>query len=204
MEENNQNNNIENQTENKKTAKDFISKQVLPFIWEITKISLLALLIVLPIRYFLFQPFIVKGESMSPNFESGDYLIVDEISYRLSEPQRGDVIVFNYPKDTTQRFIKRVIGLPGETVTVTQGKVEVFRNNEMIVLNESYLPKNLKTIGEVTTNLKADEYFVLGDNRDYSYDSRSWGVVPRKDIIGKAFFRIFPVSALSQISAPAY
>jgi signal peptidase I len=141
---------------------------------------------------------------MAPNFASGDYLIVDEITYRFSEPQRGDVIVFNYPKDTTQRFIKRVIGLPGETVQIKSGKVDVIDNGKMIELSEKYLPNNLQTYPDTTSTLKANEYFVMGDNREYSYDSRAWGVVPRSYIIGKAFLRIFPVAALSQIARPAY
>ena len=179
-------------------------KKYLSFAWELFKIAVIALVIVLPIRYFLFQPFIVKGESMSPNFETGDYLIVDEITYRFSNPQRGDVIVFNYPKDTTQRFIKRVIGLPGETVDVKNGEVSITENGKTTILNEKYLPNDLKTYGDANVTLKADEYFVLGDNREYSYDSRSWGIVPRSDIIGKAFLRIFPVAALSQIPKPSY
>jgi len=180
-------------------------KKYLDFSIEIVKIAVIALVIVLPIRYFLFQPFIVKGESMSPNFESGDYLIVDEISYRLSEPQRGDVVVFKYPKDTTQRFIKRMIGLPGETVTIKDGAVSVTtKDGNNIVLDEKYLPTDLKTYGDVNTTLKDNEYFVMGDNRMYSYDSRSWGIVPESDIIGKAFLRLFPVTELAKISRPAY
>lgn len=179
-------------------------KNFLSFIWELSKIALIALVIVAPIRYFLFQPFIVKGESMAPNFENGDYLIVDEISYRFSEPQRGDVIVFNYPKDTTQRFIKRVIGLPGETVDIKNGQVNIIKDGQTAMLGETYLPDDLKTYGDVNVALNADEYFVLGDNRQYSFDSRMWGVVPRKDIIGKALLRLFPMNALSAISQPAY
>jgi signal peptidase I len=200
MEENNL-----NIIEEKKPETGF--KKYLSFVWELVKIAVIALVIVLPIRYFLFQPFIVKGESMSPNFESGDYLIVDEISYRFAEPQRGDVVVFKtdfIPNYYGQRFIKRVIGLPGETVDVTNGKVELIKDGKTIILNEEYLPNNLKTIGDIKITLKADQYFVLGDNRDRSYDSRYWGVVPRSEIIGKAFLRIFPVAALSQISHPAY
>jgi len=180
------------------------SKKFFSFVWELAKIALIALVIVAPIRYFLFQPFIVKGESMSPNFESGDYLIVDEISYRFSEPQRGDVIVFNYPKDTTQRFIKRIIGLPGETVNVSNGEVKITSNDAETVLDETYLPNNLKTYGDVNIVLAVDEFFVLGDNREYPFDSRAWGIVPRKDIIGKALLRIFPMAALSHITAPNY
>lgn len=176
----------------------------LPVSFEFIKIVILAIVIVLPIRYFIFQPFIVRGESMSPNFESGDYLIVDEISYRFSEPQRGDVVVFDYPKDTTQRFIKRVIGLPGETVTVSYGVVKVTKGEETVTLSEAYLPANLKTYGDTTITLNSGEYFVLGDNREYSYDSRMWGVVPEKDLIGKPLVRLFPITALSTINRPTY
>ncbi len=176
----------------------------LSFTWELFKIAVIALVIVLPIRYFLFQPFIVKGESMSPNFKSGDYLIVDEISYRFAEPSRGDVIVFKYPKDTTQKFIKRVIGLPNETVDIKDGQISIMKDGKSSVLNENYLPKDLKTYGTVNIALGSGEFFVLGDNREYSYDSRVWGVMPKKDIIGKAFLRIFPVAALSGIPSPAY
>ncbi len=179
-------------------------KKYLNFIWEIFKIAVVALVIVLPIRYFLFQPFIVKGESMVPSFQSGDYLIVDEFSYRFSEPQRGDVIVFKYPKDATQRFIKRVIGLPGETIEIKNGAVTIPQGDKTMTLDEKYLPDSLKTAGDLKVQLGQDEYFVMGDNREYSYDSRAWGVVPRENIIGKVFFRLLPVNALSAISKPTY
>ena len=194
----------ENQQTNNNIVKEKGFRKYLSFAWDIFKIGLIALVIVLPIRYFLFQPFIVKGESMAPNFETGDYLIVDEITYRLSDPQRGDVVVFKYPKDTTQRFIKRVVGIPGETVDVKDGQVSIAKDSEIIILDESYLPDDLKTMGDASITLGEDEYFVLGDNRQYSYDSRAWGIVPRKNIIGKAFLRIFPLTGLSAISQPAY
>lgn len=199
MEQNTQeNNNMENGFEQSWSRKFF------SFTWDLVKIALVALVIVLPIRYFLFQPFIVKGESMSPNFESGDYLIVDEISYRFSEPQRGDVIVFNYPKNTSQRFIKRIIGLPGETINISGGQVRLVEGENKIILEEDYLHGSLKTQGSVNLTLGEDEYFVLGDNREYSFDSRAWGVVPKKDIIGRALLRIFPLASLSQIAQPSY
>ncbi|MGD0576472.1 MAG: signal peptidase I [Candidatus Staskawiczbacteria bacterium] len=184
--------------------KKIFANPVVAFGWELIKIALIAFVIVAPIRYFLFQPFIVSGASMAPNFATGDYLIVDEISYRFSTPQRGDVIVFNFPKDTNERFIKRVIGLPGETVDITSGKVEITDSGKTVTLAEKYLPADLKTYPDEKITLKADEYFVMGDNRTYSYDSRAWGVVPKANIIGKAFLRIFPVTALSEISHQAY
>lgn len=193
---------VDIEKDNKK--KQNIVVRALPFIWEFAKIAIMASVIVLPIRYFLFQPFIVKGESMAPNFATGDYLIIDEISYRFSNPERGDVVVFKYPKDVTQRFIKRVIGLPGEIVQVKNGQVSVYKEDNEIVLDEKYLPKDLKTDGDIKTLLNKDEYFVMGDNREQSFDSRSWGVVPRQAIIGKAFLRIFPVAELSQITKPIY
>jgi signal peptidase I len=191
------------ETNKKETIID-AAKKYLPSIWEVLKIVIIASAIVLPIRYFLFQPFIVKGESMVPNFENGDYLIVDEISYRFATPERGEVIVFKYPKDESQRFIKRIIGLPGETVIVREGVVTIKKGETSFVLEEGYLPVYLKTIGDVETTLGVDEYFVLGDNRDRSYDSRSWGVVPKEEIIGKVLLRILPVAGLSKIATPSY
>ncbi len=184
--------------------KESVFKKYLALGWEIIKILVIAAIIVLPIRYFLFQPFIVKGDSMVPNFHSGDYLIVDEISYRLSSPQRGDVVVFRYPLDPSQRFIKRVLGLPGETVDVKNGKVTVTKNGKTMAIEESYLPKALATDGTAHVTLAEGNYFVMGDNRPFSYDSRRWGVLPEKDIIGKAFLRIFPLSTISYMARPSY
>lgn len=198
---------MEEINQEKSSFKKDLTQKYIPFVWELIKIALIALVIVLPIRYFLFQPFIVSGDSMVPSFHSGDYLIVDEISYRFAAPQRGDVIVFDasfIPGYSGQRFIKRVIGLPGDTVDVTNGTVEIIKDGKTTILDEKYLPLDLKTYGDKNITLKPDEYFVLGDNRMYSYDSRFWGVVPQKYIIGKAFLRIFPVSALAEISHPSY
>jgi signal peptidase I len=180
-------------------------KKTLLFVWEFVKIALVAAIIILPVRYFLFQPFIVKGDSMIPNLQSGNYLIVDEISYRLSQPHRGDIVVLKYPLDTTQRFIKRIIGLPGETVHVSGGKVAITQvDGKQIVLHETYLPASLATDGDVNVTLGANNYFVLGDNRQFSYDSRRWGVLPKEDIIGRAVFRILPLPEMTYISAPTY
>ncbi len=175
----------------------------LEFIWEVFKIIVIAAVIVVPIRYFLFQPFFVRGESMIPNFKDGDYLIIDEISYRFREPQRGEVIVFKYPEDPSSRFIKRIIGLPGETVQIKDGNI-LITDKEKRSLREDYLPLGLITVGEIKTILKDNEYFVLGDNRPYSYDSRRFGPLPEKYIIGKVFFRAWPLDSASMFEAPLY
>lgn len=175
------------------------------FIWEITKIVIIVLVIVLPIRYFVFQPFFVKGQSMEPNFEDGDYLIVDELSYRLREPQRGEVIVLKYPNDISQRYIKRIIGLPGETIEIENGTVVIVSQEGSMVLDESnYLSTSVFTSGTIKLTLTGDEYFVLGDNRSASSDSRRWGALSEKDIIGRVLLRAWPLVALAKIEAPSY
>lgn len=180
-------------------------KNFFSFIWEILKIVLIALVIVLPIRYFLFQPFFVKGQSMEPNFENGDYLIIDELTYKFREPQRGEVIVFKYPNDTSQRYIKRIIGLPGETIEIENGKVTILNEEGEKILEEaSYLSSFDFTPGNLKMTLDKDEYFVLGDNRPSSSDSRRWGALPEKDIIGRVFLRAWPFAALAKIEAPEY
>lgn len=131
---------------------------------------------------------------MEPNFENGDYLIIDEISYRFREPQRGEVVVFKYPKDPSQNFIKRVIGLPGETIEIKDGQIKVYKGDEIKVLDESkYL--SLDTSGSLRAELKEDEYFVLGDNRPFSFDSRRFGVLPEDNIIGRVFLRAWPFAS---------
>jgi signal peptidase I len=168
------------------------ARKYLVMVWDFVKIIAIAALIVLPVRYFIFQPFIVKGDSMVPNFHTGDYLIIDEISYRFYEPKRGDVVVLKYPLDPSQRYIKRIIGLPGETVKVKDGKIWISRDGQTeTLLQESYLPADLVTDGDVNLTLRENKYFVLGDNRQFSYDSRRWGELPKEYIIGKAVFRIF-------------
>ncbi|MBI2450129.1 MAG: signal peptidase I [Candidatus Nealsonbacteria bacterium] len=171
-----------------------------------SKIVIIALLIVVPIRYFIFQPFFVKGASMEPNFQNGDYLIVDEISYRMRDPQRGEVIVFKYPGNTSQRYIKRIIGLPGEIVEIKYGKVNVYNSNGVPqILDElSYLPVFIETSGSTEVQLADGEYFVLGDNRVASSDSRRWGTLPRENIIGKVLLRVWPFAAMAMIEAPDY
>ena len=171
------------------------------FVWEILKIVFIALVIVIPIRYFLFQPFIVKGQSMEPNFEDSNYLIVDELSYRFRDPQRGEVVVFRYPRNVSQRFIKRIIGLPGEKIEIEASVVMV----DGKILDESeYFPSGVQTLGNIQISLDENEYFVLGDNRISSFDSRQWGTLPRKNIIGRVYFRAWPITDLTKIEVPSY
>ncbi len=175
------------------------------FFWEIIKAFLIALIIIVPIRYFLIQPFFVRGASMEPTFEDGEYLIIDQLSYHFRTPQRGEVIVFRYPNQPSQFFIKRIIGLPGETVTIADGKVMIQNSQHPagVVLDESpYLSAEVRTGGQVTMTLAADQYFVMGDNRPASSDSRSWGPVPTKDVIGRVWLRAFPVDRLNVFSPP--
>ena len=180
-------------------------KNILYFIWEVAKIVIIALVIVVPIRYFLFQPFLVKGQSMEPNFQNGDYLIVDEITYKFRSPERGEVVVFRYPGDLSQRYIKRIIGLSGETIEIKDGKIYITKNFQTQVLDESsYLPSNIQVPGNVKITLDDNDYFVLGDNRIASSDSRSWGTLPQKDIIGRAYLRAFPFASLARFEAPSY
>ena len=165
--------------------------------WELFKFAIIALAIVVPVRIFIAQPFVVSGSSMVPTFENGEYLIVDEISYILGEPSRGDVVIFRYPNDTKKFFIKRIIGLPGETVDVNGNEVTIYNkeNEEGIKLSQPYL----KTSSGIKTHteLKDDEYFVMGDNRGASSDSRIWGPVSKNLLVGKAFVRLFPVSHIN-------
>jgi signal peptidase I len=174
--------------------KEQIKSQLLSFtknVWDFLIVILIAAAIVFPIRKFVFQPFIVSGSSMEPTYYTGDYLIIDELSYRFNQPTRGDIIVFSYPHDVTQKYIKRIIGLPGETVDITNGKVFIEQGDKKFELQEVYLPSNVITNKDRTLALKADEYFVMGDNRMASSDSRIWGPVPTDKIIGRVLVTVF-------------
>jgi signal peptidase I len=164
------------------------------FLLELVKVAVLAGVTIALVRYFLFKPFYVKGASMEPNFFDKEYLIIDELSYRLRPAGRGEVIVFKYPENPKEYFLKRIIGLPGERVKVAEGQITVYNKEhpEGIVLNEPYLSKDLLTIGERITVLTGDQYFVLGDNRPNSYDSRRFGAVDKSLVVGRVFFRGWP------------
>jgi signal peptidase I len=184
-------------------------------IWEITKIVLWVVLIIVPVRVFLVQPFFVQGASMEPNFEDKQYLIINELGYKktdvgftfsgkevnlfdinpFKELKRGDIVVFRYPKNPSVYYIKRAIGLPGEKIEISKNQVKIFNSENPggFVLDESkYLPSSEQTLGEESVQLADNEYFVMGDNRKYSSDSRSWGPVPKEDVIGKVVLRAWP------------
>lgn len=176
-------------------------RSILLSIRQLFKVIILAILIILPIRYYIAEPFFVRGPSMAPNFKNGDYLLIDEFSYHFGTPQKGDVVVFRYPPDPSQFFIKRIIGLPYETVVVNNNSVIIFNpdNPNGVLLKENYLDISQVTLGNMTTKLGDNQYFVLGDNRLNSSDSRQWGILDRKLIDGKAVMRLWPLNRLQFI-----
>lgn len=182
--------------ENSRTMPESNSPKSL--VWEVIKFFIVAAIIVIPIRIFIAQPFLVDGPSMEPTFATGDYLIVDQLSYRLHEPARGDIAILRDPRHPALFLIKRIVGLPGETVSIDHGAVSISSDENPIghVLDEPYIeyPKTDETMQKT---LAGDEYFVMGDNRAESLDSRIIGPIKRSLIIGKAFLRLFPVAKAS-------
>ena len=170
--------------------------------WDLVKFAVIALIIVIPIRMFVAQPFVVSGESMFPTFHDGEYLIVDELSYHLGNPSRGDVIVFRYPNDTTRFFIKRIIGLPNETINIKHGEVTIVNkdNPDGFKLTEPYIDEPFDTSESFKTG--TNEFFVLGDNRNRSSDSRTWGLLPKNLIIGRTYLRLLPFKSAAYL--PGY
>ncbi len=163
-----------------------------PFL-EIVRFSLIAILIVIPIRMFIAQPFIVSGASMEQTFHTGEYLIVDQVTHYFNDPVRGEVIIFRYPRDPSKFFIKRVIGLPGDTITIENGQVRISNeaDPEGYILDEPYI-ELMPPAAPLMETLGEREYFVMGDNRGESSDSRSWGVLQEDRIVGRAWLRLFP------------
>ncbi len=174
--------------------------------WELVRFALIAVLIVIPIRFFVVESFIVSGSSMVPTFENANYLIVDKISYRITDPKRYDVIIFRFPQDQSKFFIKRVIGLPNETVSIESGKVTIFSEEYKngLTLSEPYVKNN--SSGTTNFKLKNDEYFVMGDNRSGSSDSRVWGAVKRELVTGRALLRLrlWPINNLVDVLPGSY
>ena len=160
---------------------------------EILKFVLIVAIIVIPFRLFIAQPYIVEGASMDQKFKDGDYLIVDQISTHFQELKRGDVVIMRYPNDPSKFFIKRVIGLPEETVSISKGKVYIKNSEgtERVALDEKYIVFEREEDFEAT--LKKSEYFVMGDNRAGSSDSRVWGPLPSENIVGRPILRLLPL-----------
>ena len=161
---------------------------------EIVETIALTLIIFLVIR-FAIQSYRVSGPSMLPGLQTDDYVLVNKIAYLFHAPERGDVIVFHYPLDTSEDFIKRVIGLPGDTVSLDNKTVQV----DGVVLHEPYISEAYNPSGK-TIKVPMDEYFVLGDNRPLSDDSRDWGFVPKADLVGKAVIVYWPLSTWELIN----
>ncbi len=169
-------------------------------IWDLIRFALVVLVIALGVRFFIAQPFVVSGSSMVPTFQDKNYLIVDELTYHFTTPARGDVVVFHPPgQPKGVYYIKRVIGLPGETISVQNGVVTITNSEHPNgwVLTEPYI--SAETTMNVTKEIGADEYFVMGDNRPFSSDSRTWGVLPKANITGRAFLRLFPLKTLNAL-----
>lgn len=183
-----------------------ILKRIVGFFLDFVEVTVIALAMFVIMYLFLFQPHQVKGSSDFPNFHDGEYLLTDKISYRLNVPKRGEVIIFKAPRNEDYDYIKRIIGLPGETVMIRNGKV--YLNNRLLA--EPYIPADYQTFGGSFAQegqlipIPEGQYFVLGDNRSHSSDSRDWGTVPRENIIGKAWLRYWPLNRVGLIARPEY
>lgn len=178
-------------------AKDFMY-----FVFDLLKTGIIVFVIAFCLRYFAVQPFIVDGESMLPTYVNNEYILAEKISYITGTPKRGDVVVFHYPNNPSISYIKRIVGLPGETVKIENNTVTVLndKNPDGFILSEKYLSKDSLTLAEGTQNgaytakVDADHYFVMGDNRQHSSDSREWGLLPKTNIIGRSWLTILPTT----------
>jgi len=192
-------------------------RKFLSSLLEVLEVAVIAVVAVFIVRTFLVQPFLVSGSSMSPNFSNGDYVLVDELTYHLRAPERGEVVVFHDPQDYATYFIKRIIGLPGDKIQVGNNKVTVVNTQypNGLTLDESYLPSGTPVGAEqcdggtlsggvCTYNLPAGSYLALGDNRQFSFDSRDWGTLPGKNIVGLVRVRLWPLNGITAFAAPNY
>ena len=182
-----------------------IFKSFLRILYEIIKTVAFIVLVFIVVRYFLIQPFLVDGNSMEPNFHDNEYLLIQKISYRFKEPARGDVVIFHPPQKSVY-YIKRVVALPGEKIVINEDKVMIYNKErpDGFELNESYVKQYEQTNGDLSQTLKSDEYFVMGDNRENSSDSREFGPIDHKNIAGKVFVTIFPFSDFGTIKPIQY
>ena len=179
-------------------------KAILAFFVDFIETAVVALSLFVIMYIFLFQPHQVKGESMYPNFHDKDYLLTNKLTYRFKEPHRGDVIVFKAPQNNNYDYIKRIIGLPGETVKIEDGIIYI---NDLPLNESAYLDKDLETLSGLfltegkSYTIPESEYLVMGDNRNHSSDSKDWGTVPKENIIGLAWFRYWPVNSLGLLTS---
>lgn len=175
-------------------------------IYELSKTIIFVLLMAFIIRFFIFQPFMVEGASMEPNMHDSEYLIVDRLSYRISQPERGDVIVFNAPDNPRVDYIKRIIGLPNEEIEITQNQIKI----NGTPLEEKYLPADFKTLVSndagviLKKQLANNEYFAMGDNREHSLDSRAFGAIKKSTIVGRALMVLYPLEFFGRVYEPSY
>lgn len=196
-------------TPNKPTSS--LGQDWLRFIAETVRTIVIVLVLAYALRIFVVQPFVVEGASMYPRFNTNDYLIVDKLSYRFSTPQRGDIIVFVYPYSQDTNYVKRIIGLPGEKVIIENGKVKIINNSypEGVILDESaYLNGVSTSLSPTSTKnefiVPSNQYFVLGDNRPASSDSRTWGFLDKSKIIGRVVVQAYPIDHLSWVQHARY
>ncbi len=174
-------------------------------LFEFIKTVAIIVIVAFIVRFYLIQPFLVEGSSMEPNFHNGEYILIDKLSYRVQAPKRGDVIVFHPPNNANLNYIKRIIGLPGDRIEIINGKVSV----NGAVIEEAYIPNAITSYRSSTTakldvTLSAGNYYVLGDNRDHSSDSREWNAVPAINIIGRAWLVVFPPKNFGFVLHPGY
>ncbi|MCC7436744.1 signal peptidase I [Candidatus Nomurabacteria bacterium] len=158
-----------------------------------------AVVLAMLVQQFVIRPFVVNGSSMSPTLETGNYLLIDEVTYRFSGPERGDVVVFKAPPEPDKYFIKRIIGLPGDTVSINGQIVTITNkdNPEGFTLSEPFITH--KSSDNIVVKVPEDQYFVMGDNRSGSYDSRSWGTLPKEDLRGRALIRLLPIKEIDYL-----
>ena len=200
----------ENILQNKEENKKRFFKNMPPFlgfVFDIIKLVVLAFIIVWPIHRFVFQPFYVVGPSMEPSFYDNEYLIIEKISYRFREPKRGEVIVFQSLSNPKDHLIKRVIGLPNEKILIEKGDI-LIENTQFVQgleINENtYLASGTTTLGQISIELQDDQYYVLGDNRNMSLDSRVFGPINKEDISGRVWFRGWPFKEIGLIKMPIF
>lgn len=156
------------------------------WIYDFSRTATIILLLGLAVHYFFFTVLVVRGQSMMPTYQDGEILAVNKISYLVNQPERGDVVAMYFPGEKEKRFIKRIVGLPGETVAIREGRILI--NGQPF--DEAYLDDSILTQPELERTLVEGEYFVMGDNRSNSSDSRAWGSVPESFLLGKAVGRI--------------